>query len=155
MTIETKNHGKGVNAFMYYLGRFEHTLDAKGRLFVPARFRDTIGEDFVLFKSPDKCISMYDNESFAVLIEQVRKQSGTAEERRRARVFFDSAVTVTLDKQGRFTVPKDFIEYAGLETDVVIVGGANKLEIWSVEADRERREYEGRLTPDDFPEIIY
>ena len=51
-------------ADVYYLGTFFHTLDAKGRLFTPARFRENIGEEFVLFKSPDKCISIYDNANF-------------------------------------------------------------------------------------------
>lgn len=140
---------------IYYLGKFEHTLDPKGRLFIPARFRDTIGDEFVIFKSPDRCIAIYDNENFSELVEQVRACTVTAEDRRKSRIFFDACLTVAKDKQGRFTMPKDFIEYANLETDVVIVGEANRLEVWSAEADKARRSCERELTAEDYPTIRY
>ena len=140
---------------MHYLGTFFHTLDAKGRLFVPARFREQLGEEFVLFKAPDKCISIYDNDNFNKLIDQVKMLSRTPKERAMQRLFFDAAVTVTMDKQGRFTVPQDYIDYASLGTEVVLTGEANRLEIWSKEAHDARMAAAENLTPEDYPEIIY
>lgn len=140
---------------MHYLGTFNHTLDAKGRLFIPARFRESLGEEFVLFKSPDRCLSVYDNESFDELVEQVKRSAVGREGREKARNFFGAALTVTMDKQGRFTVPQDFIDYAGLETDVVITGEANRLEIWKKDAPEITRMQSPDLTEDDYPEIIY
>ncbi len=107
-------------------GTYQHTLDAKGRLFIPARFRENIGEEFVLFKSPDKCIYIYDNANFEKLVDQVKMLSRTPKEREMQRHFFASAITVTMDKQGRFTVPQDFIDYASLGTEVVLTGEAIK-----------------------------
>ncbi len=140
---------------MYYLGTFFHTLDAKGRLFIPARFRENIGEEFVLFKSPDKCIYIYDNANFEKLVDQVKMLSRTPKEREMQRHFFASAITVTMDKQGRFTVPQDFIDYASLGTEVVLTGEANRLEIWSKAAHDAREAAAAELTPEDYPEIIY
>ena len=140
---------------MYYLGTFFYTLDAKGRLFIPARFRENIGDEFVLFKSQDKCISIYDNANFEKLVDQVKMLSRTQREREMQRRFFAAAVTVTMDKQGRFTVPQDFIDHAGLGTEVVITGEANRLEIWSKEAHEAREAAAVDLGPEDYPEIIY
>ena len=140
---------------MLYLGTFFHTLDAKGRVFVPARFRESLGEEFVLFKSPDKCISIYDNDNFQKLIDQVSQQSRTAAEREKQRNFFLSALTVSMDKQGRFTIPQSFIEFASLGSEVAITGEANRLEIWSKEAYDARAAAAANLTTEDYPDIIY
>ena len=140
---------------MHYLGTFFHTLDAKGRVFVPARFRENIGEEFVLFKSPDKCIAIYDNANFDKLIDQVKMLSRTPQEREMQRRFYASAITVNMDKQGRFTVPQDYIDYAGLGAEVVITGEANRLEIWSKSAHDAREAASAALSPEDYPEIIY
>lgn len=140
---------------MYYLGTFFHTLDAKGRLFIPARFRESIGDEFVLFKSPDKCIFIYDNSHFEKLVEQVEMLSSTPEEREMQRRFFRAAMTVTMDKQGRFTVPQSFIEHASLGTEVVITGESNRLEIWNKQAFDEREAADAGLTSADFPKIRY
>ena len=140
---------------MLYLGTFFHTLDAKGRVFIPARFRENIGEEFVLFKAPDKCISIYDTSNFEKLVDQVKMLSRTPKERNMQRHFYDSALTVNMDKQGRFTLPQDFIEHASLGTEVVITGAANRLEIWSKAAYEERVAAAADLTPEDYPEIIY
>lgn len=140
---------------MHYLGTFKHTLDAKGRLFIPARFREKLGEEFVLFKSPDKCLSIYDNEEFDKLVEQVKKTAVNKEGREKARNFYAAALTVNMDKQGRFTVPQDFIDYASLGTDVIITGEANRLEVWRNDAPEINRVNSEELTENDFPEIIY
>lgn len=138
---------------MFYLGTFNYTLDAKGRLFIPARFRENIGDEFVLFKSPDRCISIYDNANFEKLVEQVQRDSNTSEGRERQRTFFSAALTVTQDKQGRFTMPQDFIDFAGLGSEVSIVGEANRLEIWNRQTHEARNT--AAVTAADYPQIYY
>lgn len=140
---------------MFYLGTFFHTLDAKNRLFIPARFREHVGTEFVLFKSPDKCISIYDNETFEGLLKQVSTLTDTPEGRRQAKYLTHSAVTTLQDKQGRFTVPVDFIAYASLSTDVVITGEANHLEIWSKKAYDAQTAEMTNASADDYPRIRY
>lgn len=140
---------------MHYLGTFNHTLDAKGRLFVPARFREALGESFVLFKSPDRCLSIYDNENYDKLVEQVKMCSDTPAGRRSQSIFFRSSLSVSLDKQGRFTIPQDYISFASLETDVVLIGCSNRLEIWSKAEDDRRLAEMADVTAEDYPAIFY
>lgn len=140
---------------MSFLGTFNHNLDAKGRLFIPARFREELGEEFVLFKSPDKCIFIYSNASFDELIEQVRNNSDTAEGRMQQRQFFLSAMNVSIDKQGRFTVPQDFIEYGGLKTEVVLMGSANRIELWDKAEFDKMNSFSANSSVNSYPRIRY
>lgn len=140
---------------MFYLGKFIHTLDSKNRLFVPARFREKLGADFVLFKMPDECLALYDSANFEKLIEQVYEQSETEESREAQRNFFDGSLSVAQDKQGRFTVPQDFIDYANLGEEVIILGAANRLEIWNKEKYEESRQSAGENKKRAMPNIRY
>lgn len=140
---------------MFYLGKFNHTLDSKNRLFVPARFREKLGADFVLFKMPDDCLALYDSENFEKLIEQVYEMSESEESREAQRNFFDGALSVTQDKQGRFTVPQDFIEYASLGEEVLILGVADRLEIWNKERYEKARQSSGENNRRIMPNIRY
>ncbi len=140
---------------MFYLGKFNHTLDSKNRLFIPARFREKLGADFVLFKMPEDCLALYDSESFEKLIEQVYEMSESEESREEQRNFFDGALSVTQDKQGRFTLPIDFIEYANLGEEVLIVGVADRLEIWNKERYESARKATAENTKRAMPKIRY
>lgn len=140
---------------MFYLGKFNHTLDSKNRLFVPARFREKLGSDFVLFMMPDPCLALYDSDNFEKLIEQVYEMSESEESREAQRNFFDGALSVTQDKQGRFTVPQDFIEYASLGEEVFILGVADRLEIWNKERYEELRQAKGEDNKRVMPNIRY
>ena len=140
---------------MFYLGKFNHTLDSKNRLFVPARFREKLGADFVLFKMPEDCLALYDSENFEKLIEQVYEKSESEESREAQRNFFDGALSVTQDKQGRFTVPQDFIEYANLGEEVLILGAANRLEIWNKERYEKARQAASENNKRPMPDIRY
>lgn len=119
---------------MYFLGTFQHTLDVKNRLFIPARFRDGLGERFVVMRAPDRCLFIYDDENWIRIMSQVRSKSATAEDRARQRNTYRGIITVTPDKQGRITLPQELIEYAGLGKEVVIFGCDNRIELWSREA---------------------
>lgn len=145
---------KGDEKQMSYLGVFFHNIDSNNRLVMPSGFREKMGQEFVLFKSPDGCVSVYDAETFDGLLEQVRKLTNTPEGRMQARTFTRAAKTVTQDKQGRFTVPADYIEFASLQDGVVITGEGNRLEIWS-QAEYEKQNSGEVFVPSAYPQIFY
>jgi MraZ protein len=127
-----------------FLGEFEHSIDDKSRLAVPARFRAALQDGLVITKGLDRCLVIWDTESWRGQAERVSTlnqfQSGA---RRLQRHFFAGAVTAQPDKLGRVVIPQFLREYAQLETDVVVVGLADRIEVWSrAEWQRERSEAE-------------
>ncbi len=120
---------------MNFLGEFQHKMDAKKRLFIPAKFRSALSDGFIVSKAPDRCLYIYSKEEWEPIAEQIKSLPGTEEYRRFKRDFFRNADLAEMDSQGRFTVKADLLEYAGLTKDVIIIGSGNKLEIWDAEAD--------------------
>lgn len=137
-----------------FLGVSKHSLENGNRLIIPPRFRNALSPEFVLFKSPDGCISVYDTESFDEILKQARLLAGTKEGRAKARVVTRAAKYLSLDKQGRFTIPADYIAYASLGNTVYLTGEANRLEIWNEEAYGEQGG-ELEVEPDNFPQLFY
>lgn len=128
------------------LGRYEHTIDKKKRMFLPAKIRDCLGEDIYLIKSlSGKCIALYPEEEwekFEAKLEAIPEITGI----RVLRKIYSSMAVVQTDAQGRILIPSDLCEYAGLEKDVVVIGCGKHAEIWSA-ADREE-EAERENDPD-------
>jgi MraZ protein len=123
-----------------FLGEHSHSLDAKGRVILPARFRDQLEGGAVMAKALDGCLAVYPTEEFVERVaSQLReaRQRG-ARERQAARAVFSGAVEVTPDKQGRVAVPQNLREYAGLERDVIVAGNFDHLEIWDATRFRDR-----------------
>lgn len=117
-----------------YKGKYNHTIDAKGRLIVPSKFRDLLGDEFVVTKGADGCLVVYDNEGWNAFEETLQAMPMNRKEVRQvARFFLAGAADVEVDKQGRILVPTDLRDYAGLEKEVVLIGMADKIEIWSRE----------------------
>lgn len=114
---------------MYFNFTYNHTLDAKNRLFIPAKFREQLGEEFVVFKGPEKCLYVYDKETF----EQVSRQFVNHPNRKVQRSFFSQVADASLDKQGRITLSADQLEHADLVKDVAIIGAGQRIEIWAAE----------------------
>lgn len=115
-------------------GEFKSTLDVKGRMNFPVKLREEFGTSFVIAKAIDaKCIRVYSNEDWAQMVAKIRSmpQTKTAEIQR---FLFGSAYDVEVDKQGRASVPAPLREYAGLKSDIVIVGLEGIAEIWDKEA---------------------
>ena len=110
-------------------GEFKHTLDAKGRVFIPAKLKETLGETFVLAKSMDPCIAIYSKEMWE---QYVAKLTSLPEIKARAirRFVFSTALEATADSQGRVVLTQPLREYAGLEKEVVIIGAGDHAEIW-------------------------
>ena len=117
-----------------YKGKYVHTIDAKGRLIVPSKFRDQWGDTFVVTKGADGCLNIYDDEGWKAFEETLKEMPMNRKEVRQvARFFLSGAADVEVDKLGRILIPQDLRDYAGLEKDVILTGMADKIEIWSKE----------------------
>ena len=114
------------------MGEYLHTIDAKSRLILPAKFRDALGDVFVVTKGLDKCLFVYGKEEWAILEEKLKQLPlAKAEARAFVRFFFAGAAEVECDKQGRVLVPANLRDYALLDKDVIVLGVSNRVEIWS------------------------
>jgi len=117
-----------------FMGEFIHTLDVKGRIILPAKFRDGLGDLFVATKGLDNCLFIYSQSEWAVLEEKLRRLSiAKPEARAFARFFFSGAAELECDKQGRVLLPSNLREHAGLNPgdDAVVIGVSNRIEIWN------------------------
>ncbi len=121
-----------------FLGTHFPRLDEKGRLFLPAKYRDDLAEGIVVTRGQERCLYVWPVAEFARIAETVRSAPATdTGARDRARVFFASASDEVPDKQGRITVPATLREYAGLRRDCVVLGASTRMEIWDADAWRE------------------
>jgi len=118
-----------------FLGEFEHSIDEKGRVAIPARFREELGEGMVLTRGFDQCLQAFPRPVWQQLAQKVSSLSlGSPEARNLRRILFSNAAEVEVDRQGRILVPQNLREYAGLAEQVVITGMDTFFELWS--ADR-------------------
>ncbi|MNI21202.1 cell division protein MraZ [compost metagenome] len=115
-----------------FMGEFQHSIDEKGRIIIPAKFRDLLGASFVVTRGLDQCLFVYPMEEWGVL-EQKLKALPLMKSDARAftRFFFSGATECEWDKQGRVNLPGNLRQYAKLEKDCVILGVSNRVEIWS------------------------
>ena len=128
------------------LGEYEHTIDEKNRLTLPARFRQRFGDGAVLTRGMDGCLYAYTREDWARLVDERLRTLDTLsrEARLMQRFFFSGAAEAELDKQGRVMLPSALIESANLNREVVVAGVYDHLEIWDRPAWREHlKEVEG------------
>lgn len=118
-----------------FLGTHAPRLDEKGRIFLPAKFRDQLNEGLVLTKGQDRSLIVWPLHEFEAYSQRLNEASrSNAKVRSHMRVFFSSAFDQTPDKQGRVTIPPQLREYAHLERDVVVVGNNTTVEIWDAGA---------------------
>lgn len=111
------------------LGEYKHTIDAKGRLFVPARYREELGQTFVIAKYQDKCIAVYSHAVWDKFVEKLLSVSETKALTTK-RIIFASAQEVEPDQQGRILIGTKLRSFAGLEKEVTIIGVSDHAEIW-------------------------
>jgi len=117
-----------------FIGEYQHTLDSKGRVFIPARFRDGLGERFIVTKGLDRCLFAYSPGEWQILEEKLKRLPfARADARAFVRLFFSGAAEVEVDRQGRVLIPANLRAYAGLDKDVVILGVSSRVEIWARE----------------------
>ena len=118
-----------------FLGEYSHTIDEKGRLTFPAKFRSELKEGVVVTRGIDKCLFAFPMSEWQKLSQQVSSLPITDSSAREfRRLMFSGAVDATLDKQGRMLIPQYLREYAGLDGDAIVAGLSTHMEIWSPEA---------------------
>ena len=117
-----------------FLGTHTPRLDEKGRLILPAKYRDELAPGLVLTKGQERCLYVFPLTEFDRVTEALRAPVTTKAVRDYSRVFFASASDETPDRQGRITVPAALREYAGLQRDCVVIGANTRLEIWDAQA---------------------
>jgi MraZ protein len=128
------------------LGEYEHTIDDKNRLTLPARFREAFAAGVVVTRGLDSCLYVLTPSDWQRLVEDSLRPLDplSREARELERYFFSAAAEATLDKQGRVMIPAPLAGYAQLGRDVVVAGVRNRLEIWDRDAWRKQRdEFEG------------
>ena len=131
-----------------FMGEYNHTVDIKGRLIVPSKFSETLGDEFVVTKGLDGCLFVYDMKEWNVFEEKLKSLPITNKDARQfVRFFLAGAATVEVDKQGRILIPGVLREFAELTKDVVLIGVASRVEIWSKER------WNGTASYDDMEEI--
>ena len=131
-----------------FMGEYNHTVDTKGRLIVPSKFREQLGDEFVVTKGLDGCLFVYSKSEWENIEEKFRNVPLTTKDARKfARFFFAGAASCEVDKQGRILLPVVLREYAGIEKNVVSVGVFNRVEIWDKDKWQESNSY------DDMDEI--
>ena len=125
-----------------FMGEHNHTVDAKGRVIIPAKFREELGDEFVLTLGLDGCLFVYPNDEWLNFVNDLKGLPGSKEARQLQRYFMAGAASCEVDKQGRFLIPQKLREHAGLDKDLVLVGVLNKIEIWSKERWESNNTYE-------------
>lgn len=115
-----------------FMGEFQHSIDDKGRIIIPAKFRDLLGTSFVVTRGLDQCLFVYPMQEWEVLEQKLKALPlMKADARAFTRFFFSGATECEWDKQGRVNLPSNLRQYAKLEKDCVVLGVSNRVEIWS------------------------
>jgi MraZ protein len=118
-----------------FFGTHTPRLDEKGRLFLPAKFRDEMQEGLVITRGQERCLSVWPMAEFSALTQQLRQAPVTNKRARDyLRMLFAGASDETPDKQGRITIPAMLREYAGLTRECVVIGAMNRVEVWDAES---------------------
>ena len=114
-----------------FRGQYNHTIDAKGRLIIPVKYREQLGDTFICTKGFDKCLYLYPLAEWQNVEDRFGEINSTSKKARKlARFFFGSSSECELDKQGRVLIPAALREFAGLEKDTVLLGVRNRIEVW-------------------------
>lgn len=117
-----------------FMGEFQHSVDEKGRMIIPAKFRDALGSSFVMTRGLDRCLFVYPMDEWEALEQKLKSLPlMKADARAFTRFFFSGATECELDKQGRVNIPLNLREHAGLQKETVVIGVSNRVEIWSKE----------------------
>ncbi len=115
-----------------FMGEYKHTIDAKGRMIIPSKFRLELGEVFILTRGLDKCLFGYPLSEWRQIEEKLKTLPLTKKDARAfTRFFFSGAMECELDKQGRINISAPLMQYAKLEKECVVIGVSNRIELWS------------------------
>jgi MraZ protein len=133
-----------------FLGEFQHSIDDKGRIIIPAKFREALGTDFIVTRGLDSCLFVYPQLEWASLEQKIKSlPSMAANARAFSRLLFSGASECEWDKQGRVNVPNHLRDYAKLDKECTVIGVSSRVEIW----DKATWEEYSRQSADSFNEI--
>ena len=134
-----------------FMGEYNHTIDTKGRMIIPAKIREQLGDLCIVTKGLDNCLAIYTAEAWKKISTALQSQSSTkASVRALKRFVFGSAAELEYDKQGRVLIPVPLREYASLDKQAVIVGAGDHVEIWS----REKYDYYDDQVAESMEELV-
>ncbi|MDQ0231279.1 division/cell wall cluster transcriptional repressor MraZ [Metabacillus malikii] len=115
-----------------FMGEYHHTIDIKGRMIVPSKFREGLGDSFVLTRGLDQCLFGYPMSEWRIIEEKLKALPLTKKDARAfTRFFFSGAIECELDKQGRINIATPLLQYAKIEKECVVIGVSNRIELWS------------------------
>jgi len=117
-----------------FMGEYHHTIDSKGRIIIPAKLRDDLGENFIVTRGLEGCLSVYPKKEWDNIINKYKELPDTKDRRYFMRIFLSGATVCELDKTGRLNIPMPLVEYSKLTKDCLIIGVDERLEIWSKES---------------------
>ncbi|MCR5101609.1 MAG: division/cell wall cluster transcriptional repressor MraZ [Butyrivibrio sp.] len=138
----------GIKVGNTFRGEYSHTIDAKGRLIIPSKFRESLGENFVVTRGLDGCLFVFTSEGWDEFESKIQVLPiDNKDARMLSRFFIAGAADAEVDKQGRINIPANLIQHAAIEKDAVIAGVGGRLEIWSKER------WEMSTTFDDIDDI--
>lgn len=122
-----------------FLGSYGNSIDSKGRAIIPAKFRHGLGEKCVLTRGVDKCLYIFTQEALMKYAqEHIMNRPDEDEEARKLKLsFFSSVIECEVDKQGRIKIPAEYLEYAGIEKEMVNVGAIEYIQVWAKEVHSE------------------
>jgi MraZ protein len=132
------------------IGQYQHNIDPKGRMIMPSKFRDDLGEHFIVTKGLDGCLFVYSLAEWQVLEGKIRALP-LSRSRELQRFFFSGAYEAEVDKQGRILISAPLRAYARLEKDVVVIGASTRCEIWDAAAWASQAD---ALTPDTIAQAM-
>ena len=115
-----------------FMGEYHHSIDEKGRIIIPSKFRGELGDSFVVTRGLENCLFVYSLVEWNKIVDRLKKLPFTKKDARNFTRFFLSGATVTeLDKQGRANISQSLIDFANLEKECIVIGVNDRLEIWS------------------------
>ena len=127
------NSGEKWGMFMF-MGEYHHSIDEKGRIIIPSKFREGLGDSFIITRGIENCLFVYSLPSWEKITDKLESLPFTKKDARQfVRFFLSGATTAEFDKQGRVNITSPLITYANLQKDCVIIGTGDRLEIWSQE----------------------
>jgi MraZ protein len=132
--VESGVKWSGLWGIRMFIGEYQHALDSKNRIIVPSKFREGLGNSFVITKGLDGCLYAYPMDEWKRLEEKLKSLPLTNKDARAfVRFFFSGAAEIEIDKQGRALIPQNLVEYANVLKEIVSIGVSTRIELWSKE----------------------
>ncbi len=114
-----------------FMGEYHHNIDEKGRLIIPAKFRETLGNKFIITRGIEKCLYIYSQEDWDKIVKKLNTLPFTKKDARIfIRSFFSGAALIEVDRQGRINIASPLVGHAGLTKECVIIGANDRIEVW-------------------------